>query len=72
MPSVEESRPSAPCFRGGPPLGYALSGGVAAIFGAQLALVIGAISCAVVAVGIGASHRKLRDPNLGAFEERHG
>ena len=54
---------------GGPPLGYALSGGIAAIFGAQLALVIGAISCAVVVVGIGAGHRKLRDPNLGALEE---
>ena len=57
---------------GGPPLGYALSGGVAAIFGAQLALLIGAISCAVVVVGIGASHRKLRDPNLGALEEPIG
>jgi MFS family permease len=57
---------------GGPPLGYALSGGVAAIFGAQLALVIGAISCAVVVVGIGVSHRKLWDPNLGAFEEPRG
>jgi MFS family permease len=57
---------------GGPSLGYALSGGIAAIFGAQLALLFGATSCAVVVVGIGAFHRKLREPNLGAFEEPHG
>ena len=53
---------------GGPPLGYALSGGMAAVLGAPLALVIGAAACALLVTAIGTKHRKLRDPYLGSRE----
>ena len=53
---------------GGPPLGYALSGVVAAALGAPLALLVGAGACALLVVGIGTVHRELRDPNLGSIE----
>ena len=53
---------------GGPPLGYALSGVVAAALGAPLALLVGAGACALLVVGIGTAHRELRDPNLGSTE----
>ena len=53
---------------GGPPLGYALSGGMAAALSAPLALVIGAAACALLVAGIGIKHRKLRDPYLGSTD----
>jgi MFS family permease len=53
---------------GGPPLGYTLSGGVAAVLGAPLALVIGAVACALLVAGIGITHGKLRDPYLGSTD----
>ena len=51
---------------GGPPLGYAISGGVAAVLGAPLALMVGAAACALLVIGIGTAHRELRDPYLGS------
>ena len=51
---------------GGPPLGFAVSGAVAAAAGAPAALVIGAIACALAVAGIVAQDRELRDPMLGA------
>lgn len=51
---------------GGPPLGFAFSGGLAAAVGAPLALVIGGVVCAVAVAGIGVADRELRDPDLGA------
>lgn len=54
---------------GGPPLGYTLSGAVAAVFGAPLAVLLGAITCSVVVVGVALKHQALRDPHLGVSEE---
>ena len=51
---------------GAPPLGYALSGGIAAMLGAPLAVLIGAVSCSLLVVVIGIKHSALRDKNLGA------
>ncbi|MEX2431639.1 MAG: MFS transporter, partial [Dehalococcoidia bacterium] len=51
---------------GGPPIGYAFSGAMAAMMGAPLALVVGGIACAVLVAGLGIVHRELRDPDLGA------
>ena len=53
---------------GGPPLGYAISGGVAAVLGAPLALMLGAAACALLVIGIGTAHRELRDPHLGSTD----
>ena len=53
---------------GGPPLGYAISGGVAAALGAPLALMVGAAACALLVIGIGTAHRELRDPYLGSSD----
>lgn len=50
---------------GGPPLGYTLSGALAAALGAPLALVLGAIACAAVVGGVVWNDRELRDPLLG-------
>ena len=55
---------------GGPPLGYALSGGMAAALSAPLALVIGAAACALLVAGIGITHSKLHDPYLGSTDNR--
>ena len=55
---------------GGPPLGYALSGGMAAALSAPLALVIGAAACALLVAGIGIMHSKLHDPYLGSPDNR--
>jgi len=56
---------------GGPPLGYTLSGGLAAVLGPPLALVAGAAACALVVAGVGITRRELRDPALGtAARER--
>jgi MFS family permease len=54
---------------GGPPLGFMLSGAVAAALGAPLALALGAIACAVAVGGIVAQDRELRDPSLGTTPE---
>jgi MFS family permease len=54
---------------GAPPLGYALSGAVAAVLGAPVALTIGAIACAAAVGGIAARDRELRDPALGSLAE---
>ncbi len=53
---------------GGPPLGYTLSGAVAAVLGAQSALMVGAAACALLVIGIGTAHRELRDPYLGSMD----
>ena len=50
---------------GGPPLGYTLSGVLAAALGAPTAIVVGAVACALLAAGVGIVHRDLRDPYLG-------
>jgi MFS family permease len=52
---------------GGPPLGFMLSGAMAASFGASAALVAGAAACAAFVVGIGLSRKELRDPDLGSI-----
>ena len=50
---------------GAPPLGYTLSGALAAVFGAPLAVAMGAVSCALLVGAIGLFHSALRDPDLG-------
>ena len=55
---------------GGPPLGYTLSGGMAAGLGAPLALVAGAVACAVLVAVVGITRRELRDPYLGSTPAR--
>ena len=52
---------------GGPPLGYTLSGGLAAVFGAPLAVVMGAVACAVLVAAVGILRSELRDPHLGSM-----
>jgi MFS family permease len=52
---------------GGPPLGFMLSGALAASLGVPLALTLGAAGCAVVVGCIGLFHRALRDPDLGSM-----
>ena len=54
---------------GGPPLGYTLSGAVAAAIGAPMALVVGAVACAALVAGVGIAHRELRDPYLGSTDQ---
>jgi MFS family permease len=54
---------------GGPPLGFTLSGAVAAVIGAPLALMAGAATCAAFVVAIALTRRELRDPDLGAAHE---
>jgi MFS family permease len=51
---------------GGPPLGYALSGALAAALGPAIALVAGATTCAAFVTGIALTRKELRDPNLGS------
>ena len=53
---------------GGPSLGYTLSGGLAAAIGAPMAVIIGAIACGILVVGVGVGHRALRDPDLGSTD----
>ena len=50
---------------GGPPLGFTLSGVLAAAIGAPMALVVGGIACAGLVGGIVLADRELRDPDLG-------
>jgi hypothetical protein len=51
---------------GGPPLGYALSGGLASVLGPPMALVAGAAACVALVTGVGLSRKELRDPYLGS------
>jgi MFS family permease len=51
---------------GGPPLGFMLSGALAAAFGAPAALLAGAAACAMLVGLVGVTQRELRDPHLGA------
>jgi MFS family permease len=53
---------------GGPSLGYTSSGALASLFGAPIALLLGAVACAAVVAGITATSRGLRAPNLGAAQ----
>ncbi|MCC6236820.1 MAG: MFS transporter [Dehalococcoidia bacterium] len=50
---------------GAPPLGYTLSGAVAAAIGAPLAVFWGGVACALFTVGVAMTRRELRDPDLG-------
>ena len=52
---------------GAPPLGYTLSGGLAAVIGAPLAVILGAIACAMLVAAVGITRSELRDPNLGSI-----
>ena len=52
---------------GGPPLGYMLSGGVAAVIGAPAALVLGGIACVGLVGLVVAWDEELRDPDLGTL-----
>jgi MFS family permease len=56
---------------GGPPLGFMLSGALAAMLTAPAALLIGAVSCAALVGVVGFTRRDLRDPNLGAPPEEN-
>ena len=51
---------------GAPPLGYMLSGALAAALGAPVALVIGATACTALVASIGLTRKELRDPTLGS------
>jgi MFS family permease len=51
---------------GAPPLGYTLSGSLAAVLGAPLAIVCGAVACAVLVAVVGISQSALRDQHLGS------
>lgn len=51
---------------GAPSLGYTLSGVLAAMLGAPLAVLAGAGACALLVGALAVTRRELRDPNLGA------
>jgi hypothetical protein len=51
---------------GGPPLGYTLSGALAAAFGPSAALLAGAAACSALVAGIALWRKELRDPYLGS------
>ncbi len=55
---------------GGPPLGYTLSGTLAGALGPPLALVVGAVACAVLVAGVGITRRELHDPYLGSTTKK--
>jgi hypothetical protein len=54
---------------GMPPLGQTQLGAVAAVLGAPLALIVGAVACATIIVVIVARQPALRVPDLGAAPE---
>ncbi len=54
---------------GAPPLGYTLSGALAAVLGAPLALISGATACAVLVLAVGITGSELRNPNLGSITD---
>ena len=49
---------------GGPAMGYALSGGLAALLGAPLALVVGSVTCAAIILGLVSTRKELRAADL--------
>lgn len=51
---------------GAPPLGYTISGAVAALIGAQAAVLIGAIVCALLVIAVAVRDPALRDKDLGS------
>ena len=51
---------------GGPPLGYALSGALAAALGPAMALVAGALACSALVGAIASYRKELRNPYLGS------
>jgi MFS family permease len=51
---------------GVPSMGQTQVGAVAAIIGAPLTVIVGAVACAAVVLGIAAKRKDLWDPNLGA------
>jgi MFS family permease len=51
---------------GGPSIGYTFSGALASSLGAPLALVVGAVLCALFVAGVGVTRRELHDRNLGS------
>ena len=51
---------------GAPPLGYTLSGALAALIGAQVAVLIGAIACGVLVIVVSVMDPTLRDRDLGS------
>lgn len=55
---------------GGPPVGFMLSGALAAAFGVVTAVVGGAVACAALVVVVGITRRELRDPELGKVTVR--
>lgn len=57
---------------GAPPLGYMMSGALAAALGAPIALLIGATACAALVAGIGLTRKELRDPSLGSMSSTVG
>jgi hypothetical protein len=52
---------------GGPPLGYTLSGAMAAALGPSAALVLGAVACAALVGVVGVARKELREPDLGSI-----
>jgi MFS family permease len=72
--SPDELRGRVEAFRsmlagGGPPLGYTLSGVMAALLGAPVALAAGAFACAGVVVMVAVTRKELRDPDLGSAHQ---
>ncbi len=51
---------------GAPPLGYTISGAVAALIGAQAAVLIGAIVCGLLVIAVAVRDPALRDKDLGS------
>jgi ENTS family enterobactin (siderophore) exporter len=49
---------------GGPAMGYAMSGGMAALLGAPLALVVGSLTCAALIFGLVSTRKDLRSADL--------
>jgi MFS family permease len=49
---------------GGPTMGHALSGGVAAILGAPLAVIAGSVTCIAVILGLVSARKDLRSADL--------
>ncbi|MPZ13232.1 MAG: MFS transporter [Chloroflexi bacterium] len=54
---------------GAPSLGQATSGALATLVGAPLAVIVGAVSCAIVILGIAGTRPDLRERDLGAMKE---
>jgi MFS family permease len=53
---------------GAPPLGYTVSGALAAAVGPPVALILGAVACAGAVAAIGLTRHELRDRDLGVMD----